>query len=1032
MNKVFKVIWSEVRNCYVVVSEMAKNCSKSCSTKKLLAMLVATGVMTCATFGVAEADANRGLERDVEYKQLVDENTGLYSSEIWHYVTERGQQRVHFHGNGGGGTLGDVNCGEKVYDTTLTIGDVNKVFKDLSANDVLLYNKSIKGGKIEDGKITLNTIGGAAIQLDGEITGGGWQLSTNGAAVTTEVAAEDTVDFSGNENISVSNEGKNIKVALNSSLTGITSITNYSSALELYENQIALTDGSARLLLRDNAMHLGYQAGQTYAPMQIKGVADGTETNDAVNFGQLKAVETLADKHTTLEAGANVSIDPGETETGALHYVISADDKYVVGGAYNATDKQLTLTRNDQETVNIDLSGIQGGAWKLSTNADKSGAKVADVAPGDTVDLSPGYDPNGHNNIIITTDSSNPKNVKFHVNGDLRGISHIENQGAYIDLDGVAKNMKMIAGGGVGIIMGGGKMNINNVIDIDTNGKISNVADGTAAHDAVNLGQLQSAISGLNLTKVEAGTNVAVSEVTDPETGKITAYKVDADATSVSGTGNITVTPGTKDANNVTNYEVTLNKDLTGIESISNNDKKIDLKGDNMLLQNGDAVISIDAQGHIGGVAAAVSDDQAVNLGQLKEYAAGMDTHVEAGEYTVTENKVTMNIVDKEGKPTGDQVVIKDVASKTELDDVKTLARKHNTVAAGANIKVIVEDEPNADGGKEYRVALDNNINLESVTTGAARMDNEGLKIGRETSLTADALKIDSKTYIDERGINANEKKITNVADAELSETSMDAVNGSQLHATNQKVMENSNRISRLGDRVNKVGAGAAALAALHPMDFDPDDKWSFAAGYGNYAGQNAAAIGAYYRPDEKVMFSVGGTVGNGENMVNAGISFALDRTNRVSNSRTAMAREIVDLRGKLVEMGAKVAKMEAMFGILDESKNTLFPDIPENHWAFEYVAKLAGNGILEGYPDGNFSGDRMMTRYEFAAMLYRAIEKGQALEARILKEFAPELGRIRVERIHGEDNDKNKVERVRVNSGKTYGMRDNYGSKIR
>ncbi len=737
MNKVFKVIWSEARNCYVVVSEMAKNCSKSCSTKKLLAMLVATGVMTCAAFGVAEADADRGLERDVEYKQLVNENTGLYSSEIWHYVTERGQ-RVHFHGAGGGGALGDDKCGEKVYDTTLTIGDVNKVFKDLSDNDVLLYNKSIRGGTIRNGTITLTTEGNRDIELEGIIP-----------------------------------------------------------------------------------------------------------------------------------------------------------NTYINAGSYNTRTKMLELSYNDEnmEALSIDLSG-------------------------------------------------------------------------------------------------------------------------------------------LNLTRVEAGTNVAVSEVTDPETGKITAYKVNADATSVSGTGNITVKPGAKDAmTNITNYEVTLNKDLENIESISNNDKRIGLAGDNLLLQNGDAVISIDAEGRISGVAAAVSDDQAVNLGQLREYAAGMDTHVKAGEYTVTENKVTMDIVDKEDKITG-QVVIKDIASKTELDDVRTLAERHNTVAAGANITV--SDKENDDGGREYKVALDKEIVLDSVTTGKTVLNDNGVMINRETSLTADALKINSKTYIDENGINANEQKITNVADAELSATSMDAVNGSQLHATNQKVMENSNRISRLGDRVNKVGAGAAALAALHPMDFDPDDKWSFAAGYGNYAGQNAAAIGAYYRPDEKVMFSVGGTVGNGENMVNAGISFALDRTNRVSNSRTAMAREIVDLRGQLVEMGAKVAKMEAMFGMLDESKTMLFPDIPENHWAYEYVAKLAGNGILEGYPDGSFSGDRMMTRYEFAAMLYRAIEKGQALEARVLKEFAPELGRIRVERIHGEDNDKNKVERVRVNSGKTYGMRDNYGSKIR
>ena len=273
-------------------------------------------------------------------------------------------------------------------------------------------------------------------------------------------------------------------------------------------------------------------------------------------------------------------------------------------------------------------------------------------------------------------------------------------------------------------------------------------------------------------------------------------------------------------------------------------------------------------------------------------------------------------------------------------------------------------------------------------------------------------------------------RQITNVA---AGSEDTDAVNVAQLKTATEgvenKVVSNTNRINHLGSRVNKVGAGAAALAALHPMDFDPDDKWSFAAGMGNYAGQNAAAIGAFYRPDEKVMFSIGGTVGNGENMVNAGISFALDRTNHVSNSRTALAREVIDLRGQLAEMGAKMAKMEKAFGMLDETKTKLFPDIPANHWAYEYIAKLAGNGYLEGYPDGNFGGDRLMTRYEYAAMLYRAIENGAALEEKIIKEFEPELGRIRVDRISGEDGDRNKIERVRVND--TKGERDHYGNKI-
>lgn len=240
---------------------------------------------------------------------------------------------------------------------------------------------------------------------------------------------------------------------------------------------------------------------------------------------------------------------------------------------------------------------------------------------------------------------------------------------------------------------------------------------------------------------------------------------------------------------------------------------------------------------------------------------------------------------------------------------------------------------------------------------------------------------------------------------------------------------ELDHRVDSLGSRVDKVGAGAAALAALHPMDFDPDDKLTFAAGYGNYKGKNAAAVGAFYRPDEKVMLSVGGTFGNGENMVNAGISFSLDRTARVSNSRTAMAKEIVDLRANVANLTALVGQLTAgMGGTIEMDRMKLFPDVPENHWAYEYIGRLAAAGIIEGYPDGMFNGNRMMSRYEFAAMLYRALEKGVKLDHKLVREFEPEMGRIHVARISGADGDRGKIERVRVYGGDN---RDHYGSKL-
>lgn len=355
-------------------------------------------------------------------------------------------------------------------------------------------------------------------------------------------------------------------------------------------------------------------------------------------------------------------------------------------------------------------------------------------------------------------------------------------------------------------------------------------------------------------------------------------------------------------------------------------------------------------------------------------------------------------------------------ATEEQLKEVATEAGKHTTVTDGANITVT--EDLNADGGKEYKVALNKDISVDSVKAGDTTITDKGLEIKDGPSVTKD-------------GINAGNKKITGVAKGEAD---TDAVNYGQLKETNNhidrvenQVVSNTNRINQLGSRVNKVGAGAAALAALHPMDFDPDDKLTFSAGYGNYGGENAAAIGAYYRPDEKVMFSVGGTVGNGENMVNAGVSFSLDRTNHVSNSRTAMAREILDLRAEVTELKAMVAK--GGLGSIAEDKMKIFPDVAENHWAYEYVGKLAAAGIIEGYPDGKFSGDRMMSRYEFAAMLYRAMQKGAQLDSKIINEFAPEMGRIRVDRISGEDGDRDKIERVRVNAVK--GERDHYGNKL-
>ena len=305
-------------------------------------------------------------------------------------------------------------------------------------------------------------------------------------------------------------------------------------------------------------------------------------------------------------------------------------------------------------------------------------------------------------------------------------------------------------------------------------------------------------------------------------------------------------------------------------------------------------------------------------------------------------------------------------------------------------------------------------------------------------------------------GKAGEERQIHNVAAGKISADSTDAVNGSQLYSVandlqtqinnstpgqiNNNITNLNNRVDNVEKRVNKVGAGSAALAALHPLDFNPDDKWTIAAGYGHYHNANSAALGAFYRPNEDTMFSVGGTVGTGESQLNAGVSIRLGKRSPESRSRVAMGREIAELNARLQDMENKYNNLLQILTphAIDPSKTAEFPDVPRNHWAYQYISQLAGNGILVGYPDGTFKGDVKMTRYEFATMLYRALQNGAPIDdnmKRAMNEFGPELQNIRlnhfrVDRISGADNDRHKTERVRVNNEpKT--QRDVYGSRI-
>ena len=460
----------------------------------------------------------------------------------------------------------------------------------------------------------------------------------------------------------------------------------------------------------------------------------------------------------------------------------------------------------------------------------------------------------------------------------------------------------------------------------------------------------------------------------------------------------------------------------------------------------------------ITGLAAGEDATDAVNVSQLRDVQSSLaanDQHLvvnpdsQDGKYKVADdNTVTLKVQgkDADGGTVYTNVVIDDVASASSVnerfDEVNTkitniegevtnikssieninqnIANAKVEVEAGSNI-TIEEDEMDG-GGKKYTIsATDTNTTNKD-------MEGTGWVAGSDGKATDDLLiKVNDS---DGKSVKATIKDVAKASDLKQEvkdRQEADSVLAGAIISNQQNVQNLSAGLSKLGNRMNKVGAGSAALAALHPMDFDPDDKLQFSAGVGHYGGENAAALGAFYRPTEKVMFSVAGTMGNGEDMVNAGVTFALDKPNNVSNSRVAMAREIQDLRQQVAALTMLVMQMAsrdnaALVGV------AMFPDVPENHWAYDYIEGLQKQGIIEGYPDGNFGGDRSMTRYEFAAMLYRALEKGFPVDSRLLNEFNAELGRIRVDRIKGADNDAKKVERVRVNADVD---RDDYGSKI-
>lgn len=384
------------------------------------------------------------------------------------------------------------------------------------------------------------------------------------------------------------------------------------------------------------------------------------------------------------------------------------------------------------------------------------------------------------------------------------------------------------------------------------------------------------------------------------------------------------------------------------------------------------------------------------------------------------------------------------IGSKNTVSDAKnTVIVGDNRTVTGANNAVIIGSSDNGTTTTVHdAVALGHNTDV-SIEGGVA------LGSGSKAKVDAGAVGYDILTNAPSTDTSATWKstasavsvgdvangvtrQITSVA-AGTNDT--DAVNVAQLKRLHDMISVNANNtvnvqgdvtnlkkdVSRLDKRVNKAVAGSAALAALHPLDFDPDAKWDFAAGYGHYHNGNAAALGAFYRPNEDVQLSVGSTVGNGETVVNAGLSVKVGAHSNVSRSRVAIGKEVLELKKTVALQNAQIQKLTALLNDvagthMKADRTTLFPDVASNHWAYEAVSDLSRRGLVEGYPDGTFGGDRLLTRYEFAEIVYRALQNGVQVDEQLVTEFSPEMALFRVDTVAKNSQGQPTIERVRLN----------------
>ena len=1104
MNRIYKVIWSKVSNQYVVVSELARKCTKNSSSSVgavrkvgvLLATLALTagisgmsvdaatnGAWTTATDGkgnyTAHIDTANTMGQYAENnKVLGDENTvntrnnkvtgdtnTLGSSSGYDYVIGDGNaisvtkyswiignnNQIYTKPNGFyreyKDTLifGNNNTSTEHIGRSIFIGSNNNVTQGI--NDSIAIGNGMKFGRNTDGSVIIgHEIKNGALPRDGETIARG--PGSNNSVV---IGSKNTNESPGSIIL-----GYNSKIGNDVYSAGVDIVIG---------NQVSIGDNA------DHSIAIG---------------SDGTRVDDETDWttimGHKVTIGSQSDQSLAIGGtGTSIGSDaPHSTAVGSIAKVIDGTWYGTAVGYESSVSGRSSIALGNEATIGIDKENFSRYAVALGFQSKVGGSAENGIAIGNGANVK-----DGAQSGLAVGDSSNKRRIINVAKGRISATSYDAINGQQIyhltnDLTDqiAAAGGSVLAGTNIASVepdtdADGKKQYTVNAkgasVSVDDNFVLTPTEDATTnvtdynikLNDVVTIGAgnpikidgTKGYITGLtnktleveDFAKVgraatEEQLSAAMSDIDQKSYKGWTVSANGADGVAVASKGKVDFS-GVKDTTGhqnivVAQKDTNLTFDLNTSINVGTGDNKVTIDGDNASVQvgTGDNKVAIDGTSAIVNVGKNVSID-----GQAGKADIGrVNVDGSTGEVKGLTN------VKLDGK---DFATVGRAATEEQLNAAITDIK--NSAYTGWNITANEENKTTV--GKDTTIDFGGYINAEGNQNVFVRKDNAKLKFGLNNKITigegntkavingeagtfnlgteeGKAVSLNGTTGMGEVGVialNGADGEVTGLTNTTLTAEDFATVGRAateeQLQGVNEQVINNSNAIVNLGGKVNeldnridKVGAGAAALAALHPLDFDPDDKWDVTAGYGHYRGENSVALGAFYRPNEDTMFSVGGTIGNGNSMVNAGISLKVGQGNNVSTSKVAMAKEIKDLRRELEAL--KSAMLDSNAGRkIDTSKLQLFPDVPQNHWAYEYVAVLAGNGMIKGNADGNFAGDRPLTRYEFAQMLYDAMLNGATLSDKILTEFAPELERFTVDAVHTDKDGNPTVERVRV-----------------